>query len=305
MKLHMTIRLYLMSAAFICTLAACATQKGTPNLEVFPPPYIPIEQARVTIIPTSQFMKVAVLNFVDQTGYADGLVEGLADMLATEMHRTGRFEIYDRGHLRHYDFAQVLDTCDKTKGRCEEKDATAAGASVYHEHLAHARDAFDAIRADTDALLQCAITSLSDTSAKFDCRLVNSQSFTTMLASPYGVKYSRDDRTLNIERSGIARAADDIRSSLPKPDSGSVGKLLVQDGQVLTISMGRKDGIIPGMNVFVIGPGRVLSAGGGAPTTVDEVYLAQAYVVSVYDNTSQVVVFHGTDYRVGDAVRFK
>ena len=31
----------------------------------------------------------------------------------------------------------------------------------------------------------------------------------------------------------------------------------------------------------------------------------QAYVVSVYENTSQVVVFDGLDFRVGDYVRFK
>jgi curli biogenesis system outer membrane secretion channel CsgG len=298
-------RLAFLGAAFLCV--ACSAPLGTPNLEVFPPPYVPITPARTTIVPSSQFMKVAVFNFVDQTGKGDALVESLADMLATELHRSGRFEIYDRGELRHYDYGQMVDQCQKMGGDCAKEvtpDEASAGGNMQ-ESLAYLANAYNQIMQDTDAVLTCAITSISEGRAKFDCRLINARSKTVMTAGTFSASYSSGGASLDIERGGIARTADEIQDALPKPSTGKLGKVLVQDGPVLTISMGRKDGIIAGMNVFVIGPGRVLAGQDGAATTVDEVYLAQAYVVSVYDNTSQVVVFLGNDFRVGDSVRFK
>lgn len=298
-------RLAFLGAALL--LVACSAPLGTPNLEVFPPPYVPITAARTTIVPSSQFMKVAVFNFVDQTGKGGSMVESLADMLATELHRSGRFEIYDRGELRHYDYGQMVDLCQKMGGECA-KEVTpdqASSAGNVQLSLQYLQRSYGDIMNGTDAVLTCAITSISEGRAKFDCRLVNSRSMTVMTAGSFSVSFQTTGAGLDIDRGGVSRAADEIQGALPKPSTGKLGKVLVQDGPVLTISMGRKDGIISGMNVFVIGPGRVLAGQDGSSTTVDEVYLAQAYVVSVYDNTSQVVVFLGNDFRVGDSVRFK
>ena len=287
-----------------------APARTAPELTVFPPPYLPIPPARVTIVPPSQFMQVAVLNFVDQTGQAGRLVEVLADSLATELHRTGRFEVYDRGHLRGYDFTQVLDRCSKTNGQCFPKGGNdpaeeADEGEIYAAHLNNAAAAFGELRSANDALLLCAITSVAPGRAIFDYRLVNAHKYFTMVAGSASVSFTASPSTMRPDRTAVERVAHEIRSALPAPKQGEFGKVLVQDGPVLTISLGKKDGIIAGINVFVVGPGRGVGGTAKNPNTVDEVYLAQAYVVSVYDNTSQVVVFRGSDYRVGDNVRFK
>jgi len=259
-------------------------------------------------------MKIAVLNFVDQTGKAGDLVESLADVLSTELHQTKRFEVYDRGHLRHYDFTQVLDRCNcagKGPG-CDGKGAESGGNCAtgkdgsapdrFDARTSIAAQSFDTLRERTDALLLCAITSASDGKAVFDYRLVNSQSFTVLVAGVGSVNYRASADALKVVRAGMDDVAGKIKQALPTPTTKSYGKVMVQDGVVLTVSLGKKDGIIPGLNIFVIGA----RGQGGRTSTVDEAYLAQAYVVSVYDNTSQVVVFQSeNDYRVGDNVRFK
>ena len=285
-----------------CVLAGCAAQKvTTPKMTVYPPPYVPIDAARETIVPSSQFMKLAILNFVDQTGRSGPLVEALADVLSTELHKSGRFEIYDRGHLRQYDFTQVLDQCKKSKGECSAGGEKCCG-NGYEFHAQKAEAEFNKIQAATDAFMLAAVTSIAPSQVAFDYRIVNSQSYTVLVSGSAILPYEMNAGTVRVDRSAATRIANDIRSALPATSIGRRAKVMVRDGQVLTISLGRKDGIIPGLNVFVVAPGK---GGGDNPNVVDEVYLAQAYVVSVYDNTSQVVVFFGKDYRVGDDVRFK
>ena len=298
------------------------------QLVAYPPPFIPVEPVRETIVPKSQFMEVAVLNFVDQTGAAGPLVETLADRLTTAMHKSGRFEVYDRGQLRSYDFTQVVDRCQKSsRSSCghpaagNAADKPAAGpvvrkglgrcaAGVYPLRTTQAKAAFDAIRAETDAFVLCAITAVAEASVDMDCRLINSRSFTVMVAMSAPVTVKTDMRkgrpAVSSTRATIDQVAVAFKKALPTPNMDNLGTVLVQDGPVLTISLGRKDGIIPGMNVFVVGPGRIYGRGkNNTPNLIDEAHLAQAYVVAVYDNTSQVVVYEGNDYRVEDGVRFK
>jgi curli biogenesis system outer membrane secretion channel CsgG len=265
----------------------------------YPAPFLPISPGRRTIEPNSQFMKVAVLNFVDQTGRAPASVESLADMLATELHRSQRFEIFDRGQLRYYDYTQVLDECQKAKGKCASLEAAKAqDQSGRYAELGR-------LLSGSDAFLLCAITSATDDRVTFDYRLVNSNSFTVMIGGSATVPTDIGGNRITIARDAVREVASTIRTALPAPSGSNLGKVLVQDGRVLTINLGKKDGIISGMTVFVMGPGRIQLSSSQKPNTIDETYLAQAYVVSVYDNTSQVVVYNGTDFRVGDAVRFK
>ncbi len=257
---------------------------------VYPSPFLPIPAARISIVPRSQFMKIAVINFVDQTGKSDRAVETLGDMLSTELHASGRFELYDRGQLRHWDYTQLMDACKKAG----DKDCKTVDEALGQEA--------NAIVTDTDAFLLGAVTSTGGGSMRIDYRLVNAQSRTVMVAGQAPVGSEITTGGMKIDREAVQRIAQTVKNALPKAEIGKFGRVLVQDGVVLTINLGRNEGIIPGMNVFVVDPGR---GAGAAQSVVDEVYLAQAYVVSVYDNTSQVVVFDGLDFRVGDYVRFK
>jgi curli biogenesis system outer membrane secretion channel CsgG len=292
-------------------VAACAELQA-PKPAEYPRAFLPIPPARVTIVPISQFMRVAALNFIDQTGAARQLTETLADMLSTELHKTGRFEVYDRGQLRMFDFAQVVDQCQKTgKGACgsvetaREKVVVGESGSVreYDLRTKYTLESMNQILGSTDAVLICAITSISGGRVSFDYRLVNSHSFTTMVSGVGSVSFEASGGAMRVARDDMVKIADAIKDALPTPMAGKLGKVTVQDGTVLTISLGRKDRILAGMNVFVVAPGRGQYQ--AADKLVDEMYLAQAYVVSVYDNTSQVVVFQGNDFRVGDDVRFK
>ena len=281
-------------AVSVLLLGGCAIPKA-PRLTVYPPPMLPIVPARETIVPTSQFMKLAVLNVIDQTGKAGTAVEPLADELTTELHKTARFEVYDRGQTRNYDFAQVIDRCQKESGGCkgEEKDSDRSIRTAHH------LKEYKTILADADAVVVTAITAIQPAKIEIDWRLVNAHSFTVMVAGTAVIPLDTTAGALRFDRLALERVAIDLRGGLPKP-TGKHGKVLVQDGAVLTLSLGRKDGVIPGLSIFVIAP-----VAGDNALVVDESYLAQAYVVSVYDNTSQVVVFKGNDYRVGDDVRFK
>jgi hypothetical protein len=287
--------LSLLVAVGACGGGALYTPRD-PNLVVYPPPALPITPARETIVPLSQFMKVAVLDFSDQSSRLESLRASLADMLSTELYKSGRFEVYDRGQLRHEDFTKIIEACQKSQQACEEAEKATLAL----------RDAdFKAIQSATDAFLLSAITNVSPGRLTIDYRLVNAQSFAVMTAGSAQIGFQEDASTVETDRQALVQVAATLRGSLPTPTAGKLGKVLVQDGRVLTISLGRKDGIIPGMNVFVVGPGRVQMGADNKPNVIDEAYLAQAYVVSVYDNTSQVVVYLGDDFRVGDDVRFK
>ena len=91
-------------------------------------------------------------------------------MMSTELHGTGRFEIYDRGQLRHLDVTQIIDACKKTGSECK----TDRFDDLLRSHAA--------LRTDVDALLFAAVTNTGGGSLRLDYRLVNSNSFTVMLA---------------------------------------------------------------------------------------------------------------------------
>lgn len=282
---------------------SCRPKIAEPRLIVYPSVYIPISQARETIIPFSQFTRLAVLNFVDQTGRASSLVETLADILSTELMLTGRFEIHDRGQLRYDDYTQIVNVLQKHEKHSEirkEKDLKIQET----KDLTFLKETFSNILDSVDALVIGSITSVTPNSLGVDIRIVNSQSFTVLYGVsatfPYqsGIAYKVDRDTVSI----IAR---NIKDAFPSVSQIKYGKVIIQDGNIITVSMGKKDGVISGLNIFVVNPQSSTNAAGKELEKKDELYLAEAYVVSVFENSSKCIVFRGKDFMTGDSVRFK
>jgi hypothetical protein len=297
------------SLAVFCGFS-CGPNKGDPKLIIYPTPYLPIQAARSPIVPWSQYIRLAVFNFVDQTGKAGSIVETLAENFATELKISGRFEIHDRGQLRYDDFTQTIDKWQKNQKHeilPISKDSNVHAASQESKDLGYLQSVFNRILEEVDGVLFGSVSSISGSSLSIDVRIVNARSFTVLFAGSAKIQYESGGGNIKISRDDVIKVVKDIKTAFP-PTTMKIGKILVQDGPLVTINIGKKDGVIPGLNIFVVTPGSLLKlseAPGQSAGISDEIYLAEAYVVSVFENTSKCIVYRGKDFRVGDEVRFK
>ncbi len=283
-------------ASFAPTVAPSKKQ-----LAQHPVPFVPILLTRKAIIPASQRMRVELGVIADATDKHEKLVGPLRDILRTELYRTRRFEIFSTDEITQRRAEQIHDMEEKRWQREERRASTDEQKSSVAEDsraLAEERRRLAEHLRTVDAVLHIVITSTGTNSMTVDFRLENPKSLTVMFAASADVNPG-SDRQL---RETIASMAESIAASVP-PSTKELGKILIQDDKVITINLGEKDGLIPGMNVFVIA-GNSRSQG-DTVMRLGDTYVAQAYIVAVYGITSHAVVFDGEDYRVGDMVRVK
>ena len=116
----------------------------------------PEEEEIYSYTPDSKLFRIAVVDFVDQTQNTAGMVEDMfADVLTTQLYRTNRFTLYDRGALRRKnrqgrsevvvsdrqnrerDSAKNLDSPDPTQSQTR--------TSVYEEKSSRLDDEYQAV----------------------------------------------------------------------------------------------------------------------------------------------------------------
>jgi hypothetical protein len=292
--------------------SACAPGfYGEARMLEFPPPLVPIVPARATIIPYSQAMSLALFNFVDQTGKAGQITEALPDALSTLVYQSGRFAVRDRGQLRHDDYGQLAAAWQKHQKHDDtiRKDEVAT-VSDFRANRAQAqnflKNEFNSILATSDAIFIGAVTEITEGLLSVDYRVINSQSRVVLYAASQKIRFTRTGAQIEFERDDLKRLVRMVLNAFPDPKNLRIGQVLVQDGRILTVNLGRKDKIMVGLNALVLAPGEQVLKTAKGEEVRNVMYLGEAYVVAVYENSCKLVVFHhDEDYRVGDNIKFK
>jgi hypothetical protein len=264
------------------------------------PPYRLDPLPRYPASITHFLMRLAVVNFVDQTQTGGVVHRAIPDLLATRLLKTERFEIYDRGQLR----------------------------------MRPAESIVEKLRADArvDAFVTGAVTA-ADLGAKqltVDLRVVGARSDLVLLAKQYVIPFTskapattkhkiheQQEDTVAFDLEGNAqfavdlgavdRIAKDILEAFPRVSDGRVVELAPQH---VVVSKGSRDGVFRGMTAYVEAVNEDLvdpkdpSATLGSGTFVGEIY-----VFSVQANKSLAICFRSDkqrcSLRIGDVVRFK
>lgn len=304
----------ILAAAGLGATACAPGFYGEARLLEYPPPLVPIQPARATIIPYSQKFSLALFNFIDQTGKAGQVTEALPDALSTLFFQSDRFSVYDRGQLRHDDFGQLIANWQKHQ-KHEGKVLKDNDGNLLFEppsqpyDLGALKAEFDEILRRTDTVLLGAVTEIQDSMLSMDYRIINSQSRVVLYAAEQKIRYTQTGKMIEFNREDLKRLVRMVMNAFPDPKVVRTGEVLVQDGPILTVNLGRKDKIVAGLNALILAPGeQVLKTPKGAEIR-NVMYLAEAYVVAVYENSCKLVVFHADgqtpDYKVGDNVKFK
>ncbi len=234
----------LLFAATLAGLTGCASMM---------PPTLPPDSPRRGIRPRSYKMKLAVFNFIDQTGSAGKLVETIPDVLSTELFRTKRFELNERAELRAIDPAEMQKIREEYKHR-------------------------------VDGFLVGSITrfSVEDKTMTLDIRAINAFNGVVMYAGHHDVKYQG---TLDVkaQRADIGSIADEIYKGFPELGSPGI-RVISISGETVTINVGKDDGVIVGMGGLVIARGDTLKDPITHKELADEIYVGEVFVIEVMDN---------------------
>lgn len=232
---------------FLLSLVGCASL----------PPTVSYEQPRRGITPRSSKMKIALFNFIDQTGSAGKLVETLPDMLATELFATQRFEMKERAELRAVDPQQTKDIGEEYKTK-------------------------------VDVLVVGSITrfSVEDKTMTIDVRAYNATFGTVMFAGHFDVHYS-GVLDVKAERKDIVRIAEALYAAFPVLGGDLNVSVVGVSGGLITINLGEKDGVKTGMGALVVARGDTLVDPVSGEELANDVYVAEVYIIEVNPKTSK------------------
>jgi hypothetical protein len=249
-------------------LTGCATMP--PTMAPSPP--------RRGIQPRSYKMKVAVFNFVDQTGSAGKLIQTIPDILATELYNTGRFELKERAELREIDPAQNNAVQEQNK-----------------------------LQVDTFLVGSITQFSVDEKIMTLDVRAINAFNGTVMYAGGHNVRYT-GVLEVKVNRDDIKLIAEDIEAEFPELGDPST-QIISMSGDAININLGRDHGAKVGMACLVISSGDTISDPSSGESLAQEVYVGEAYIVEVQEKTSKAIVADNPVSKprpfLHDRIRFK
>ena len=242
-----------------------------------PPTMAPLPPRR-GIQPRSYKMKLAVFNFVDQTGSAGKLIQTIPDILATELYNTGRFELKERAELREIDPNRIEEVRERYK-------------------------------TEVDTLLVGSITqfSVDDKVMTLDVRAINALNGTVMYAGGHKVRYT-GVLEVKVDRDDIKKIAEDIYTAFPEL-GGPTTKIISMSGDTININLGSDQNAKVGMACLVVASGDTISDPTSGETLSQDIYVAEAYIVEVGEKVCKAVIAPNDKAKprpfLNDRVRFK
>lgn len=260
------------------------------------PPTVPPSPTRRGVQPRSYKMKLAVFNFVDQTGSAGKLVETIPDVLSTELfnkfidpsQQNRRFELKERAELREIQPGKIEEIRERYKQT-------------------------------VDSFIIGSITRFSadDKLMTVDVRVINAPNGTVMYAGPHEVRY---EGVLDVKanRDDLDKISEAIFSAFPVL-SEKGAKVTSISGTTITINVGSAQGAKIGMGCLIIGRGDTIRDPLDVSELDNQIFVGEAYMVEVSGKSSKAVVqtvqsLDGVketiarskaEIRIGDGVRFK
>lgn len=261
-------------------VAAILLAVGTVGCQTVMPPSLPPTRPRRPIRPRSYKMKLAVFNFVDQTGSAGKLVQTIPDVLSTELFNTGRFELKERAELRAIQAGKIEEIREKYKF-------------------------------EVDAFLVGSITkfSVNDKTMTLDVRAINAFNGTVMYAGNHSIHY-KGVLDVEIEREDVSKVSNEIYVAFPKLDAPNL-KVASLSGKMATINVGEADGAKVGMGILLLAHGDSLKDPETGEELGDEIYVGEAYIVEVSEKSCKAILVStrpedtATFVKLGDGIRFK
>ena len=241
--------------SLLCAAASLTALFAVLGCSTYPPTVLP-EQPRRGIQARSYKMKLAVLNFVDQTGSAGKLIQTIPDVLATELFNTGRFEIKERAELREFDANKMDEVRERYK-------------------------------TTVDAFLVGSITRFStdNKTMTLDVRAMNAANGTVMYAGHHEVHYEGvlDVKTKREDISAMSTAVFKAFPTLGGPDI----KVASVSGDTIRINVGEKDGVKTGMGILIASRGDTIRDPVSGGSLGDEIFVGEAYVVEVSEKAAK------------------
>jgi hypothetical protein len=262
------------------------------------PPLFSNWRVAESFVPRSQKFKIAVLTFIDQTDKARLVVDGVADMLTTELFRVGRFELYDRQDL---DQETMVETAVEEKEK-EKETKTTTKHLVATGLSAATRSQYQNVQGTVDGILLGYITSINfeGTSGYFQCdlRIVNAMLADEKVAKAVGldlgiselVIYGTSGKvrfTTNADQTSVMLNRDDIEAIASKVKAEfkdftqQTFKITGIDRYLITLGVGQNHGIKQGFTGYVITRD---------PKTGVYKYLAEFVVINVFPEASTAVL---------------
>jgi len=245
-------------------------------------PLLPVPEFRSTRRPISVGslkFRLAVVNFVDQTGGAGALVKTLADALTTGLYTTERFDLLDRGQLRE-------------KGTSVD-DIRKLGLDVR-----------------PDGILQGAITQIRPQEQVIVCdlRVTNTFSEQVVFATSAEIRYT-GTLDIRLDRDDVTRLTTQIADSFPRADEREPIRIAQISGQDVTLAGGADRSVRAGMVGLVMASSDLTRDPDSGEVLQSHMYVGRLSVRSVEERTSVAQVHaeasFSPDVRVGDIIIFK
>lgn len=238
-------------------------------------PVLPVasfEWLRKPYEPYSLKFRLAVINFVDQTGAGGNLVKTIPDVLTTGLYDTQRFDLYDRGQLRELSLNDLEEQQQKLP---------------------------------VDGMLQGAITQIrpADKIIVCDIRVTNRFTNAVMYANSAEFRYTGALDVL-VNRDDVNLLSTDIADSFPKLDERQDVRVLDISGNRVTISAGADQRLKTGMTALVYTKGDLTRDMDSGEVLSSFYYVGQVSIVSVLDRVAKAQIDAGQPL-VGDTVIFK
>ncbi len=295
------------------------------QVSIASPPLFRPKGKRFTIQLDSQFFTMAIPNCIDMTGLAKEIRKSVADMLYTELFKTHRFNLFDRGELVNLDTdwieKSLKDSSSKEKNADANKEVDNSmvdnsivdqSIKVLEEKERRSKEITDKLKKSADGLLIVYITSRirnkKGGSISLDYRIVStgehnvilfagSQKVRINISSAKQLDYSRDD---------ITKIAVNIVSVFPNPKATRKGQVISVDDNRIVIDIGTYQHIIPGLRGYVaVVDDSVYTS--DAVKAQQYSYLAKFQITEVYDKTSTAIILDpkNADIKVGDIIVLK
>jgi len=296
------------------------------------PPLLRPKGKRRTINPDSQFFTLAIPNCVDMTGLAKDLRKSLADMLYTQLFKTHRFNLYDRGELVDLDTdwieKSLKDSFYEEKGVAKKEEGTKThqtadstqmdkvGASLNLQNYKEKKrnELINPLLKNADGLLLIYITSREGKgkagAISLDYRIVSTSSDdkVVLFAGSQQIRYRTvSSKELSYDRTDISSIAEEIVKVFPNPNTKRKGQVISIDGDHVVIDIGESLHIIPGLRGYIAYVDDSIYTSDYVKAQ-QYAYLAKFQITQVYDKTSIAKIFPSDeipDIKVGDVVLLK
>lgn len=301
----------------ITVLSGC--RGGKKNL--YPPPLAAPEMPRRSIEVNHTKLRVDVLETVDRTGMAGGVVDtGVTG---------GQFKL-SHGHILALPSKAAASIVLQGDSRRRQDGASSGigvvgvgggaltqtlGASI--QSILALSERFhvitDSSRDGCDLKIKSWVTAVARGAIRLEIIAESCDVGSAITAENGDVPFENASGQLAVERKGLVRLLKKLIRGLPDPEIIGAARVIARDGGYITINMGKSQGVKRGMKAFATTIGAAYEDPVSGNLLSNEIFLADLFVLSAAENTAQLLIVKEaadifddhSNVRVGDSIKFR